>query len=466
MPHKASYDTTDVEAHVKDTTSTTSTTNTTTKRGLRGGFAISLGAIVTLCLIIWALYADYPTDLGDSHVAQYYFYLSGVLIMVFIGFGGLMTFLRRYALSAITLNFGLSAMMMLGAVFCLGWAKQGFGHFIIDIPLLIDATFCAAAGMITFGALIGFTTPTQLVYILAAEVPVYSANFYLLQHCIGAFDVGGSISIHAFGAFYGLAASYFLTRASKTSGPLHPKAGSQYMTDVTSMFGTLFLWIFWPSFNAALASTGGEVVGGPTPHPQIFVIMNTLISLLGACVATFILSAALNDAIDMVHIQNATLSGGVAIGTAAALRVAPAATFGVGLLAGTLSTLGFQFLSPWVFKCKCLGIADTCCVLSLHGMPGVLGGLVSALFTGIYYSQNEGFFMEMGHSQGVQAGLQLAGLCATVGIALVTGAGVGYLCSVFRIEALSKSKSKTVMDDGEDDLYEDAVMLRNVQKEE
>lgn len=47
-----------------------------------------------------------------AHVAQYYSWLQDTLFMVFVGFGFLMTFLRRYALSAVGLNFFMSAMAM------------------------------------------------------------------------------------------------------------------------------------------------------------------------------------------------------------------------------------------------------------------------------------------------------------------------------------------------------------------
>ena len=46
----------------------------------------------------------------------------------------------------------------------------------------------------------------QTLWILVLEVPLYAINFKIAEE-LGALDGGGSITIHAFGAYYGLAAS-------------------------------------------------------------------------------------------------------------------------------------------------------------------------------------------------------------------------------------------------------------------
>jgi ammonia channel protein AmtB len=56
---------------------------------------------------------------------------------------------------------------------------------------------------------------------------------------------------------------------------------------------------------------------------QFYCIVNTVVSLLGACLSAFACSAAFEGKLDMVHIQNATLAGGVAVGSAANLKIAP-----------------------------------------------------------------------------------------------------------------------------------------------
>jgi len=48
-----------------------------------------------------------------------------------------------------------------------------------------------------------------------------------------------------------------------------------------------------------------------------------------------------------------------------------------GFIVGAISALGFTYLSP--FLVKKLNFHDVCGVLNLHGMPGVCGGIISAI---------------------------------------------------------------------------------------
>ena len=47
---------------------------------------------------------------------------------------------------------------------------QGHKKIWLDLPLMIDSAFCAGAAMITFGAILGKVSPTQLTYLLVLEV--------------------------------------------------------------------------------------------------------------------------------------------------------------------------------------------------------------------------------------------------------------------------------------------------------
>lgn len=76
--------------------------------------------------------------------------------------------------------------------------------------------------------------------------------------------------------------------------------------------GTIFLWLFWPSFNSA--SLKGD--------DQQRATINTLLSIAASCVISFAVSAFVSkkNKFNMVHVQNSTLAGGVAIGTAAGAK--------------------------------------------------------------------------------------------------------------------------------------------------
>ena len=73
-----------------------------------------------------------------------------------------------------------------------------------------------------------------------------------------------------------------------------------------------------------------------------------------------------------MHIQNATLAGGVAVGAVADMVIEPFGAMIIGSCAGIISTLGFQFLTPFLHRKKILH--DTCkLILFLFSQRG--GGL-------------------------------------------------------------------------------------------
>merc|ERR1711988_1196375 len=115
----------------------------------------------------------------------------------------------------------------------------------------------------------------------------------------------------------------------------------------------------------------------PSGAGQTTALINTVLALCASTVVTFGLTPLLMDGkIGTVPIQNATLAGGVSIG-ATANMVGPYGAIVVGALAGLLSTWGFV-------KSPFFGDVDTCGISNLHGMPGIFGGIVSALIPFFY----------------------------------------------------------------------------------
>jgi len=78
----------------------------------------------------------------------------------------------------------------------------------INLTSLVWGLFAAAAGMITYGALLGKCTLQQLLWLTFWEMGFWGLNIGICIHALGAVDMGGSIIIHAFGCYFGLAAAY------------------------------------------------------------------------------------------------------------------------------------------------------------------------------------------------------------------------------------------------------------------
>ena len=111
-------------------------------------------------------------------------------------------------------------------------------------------------------------------------------------------------------------------------------------------------------------------------------VINTVLAISSSCIVTFFASKELHGKrFEIVDIQNATLAGGVAMGAAANMRTSPWAAMFIGTIAGLLSTGGFASLQPRL--AQWIQLYDTCGIHNLHGMPGLLGGLASVIFTGL-----------------------------------------------------------------------------------
>jgi ammonium transporter Rh len=111
-------------------------------------------------------------------------------------------FMICFSFSAVGYNFLIAA-------FVLEWALIVRGYmfdfdtvartFHIDVEKIIVADFVAAAVLISFGAVLGKTNPTQLIIMAFIEVLLQSANEYLGIHRFCAFDIGESMFVHVFG---------------------------------------------------------------------------------------------------------------------------------------------------------------------------------------------------------------------------------------------------------------------------
>ena len=233
-------------------------------------------------------------------------------------------------------------------------------------------------------------------------VPFYALNEWIvLNGGLGLItgkvvDTGGSIVIHAFGAIFGLGVAASMTTPKESQVPLECDDTS----DRYSLLGSMVLWVFWPSFCSALVA--------PADVPRTAV--NVILALCGSTLATYFASVRLRGKISAADIANATLAGGVAIGSTCELAT-PGVAFAIGILAGVVSTFGFAIIQEKLTQLT--RKVDTCGVFYLHGLPGLLGGVAALAVV-----------------SGINFGAQLKGILATIIIAAVAGLITGKVIAV------------------------------------
>lgn len=123
----------------------------------------------------------------------------------------------------------------------------------MNIESLIQADFGAGAVLISFGAILGKVNLFQLWVMATIEIFFYSLNESILVEIFHVNDIGGSMIIHTFGAYFGLSVALFY-RGKEAMEDKNKLGSGNYLSDLVSMIGTLFLFAFWPSFNAVLGS--------------------------------------------------------------------------------------------------------------------------------------------------------------------------------------------------------------------
>lgn len=333
---------------------------------------------------------------------QHYNRAINIMAMLLIGFGFLMVFVRKYGRSALTATFLLTSISI--PLYFLIKSTGIAGHEANEITKMILAEFGAASLLIAAGAVLGRLKMPQYLLLGLLFIPFYMFNEWIvLDNGLGlipkggVLDTGGSIVIHAFGAIFGLGVALTMTTKQEFEKTIEADATS----DRYSMLGSMMLWIFWPSFCAALV----------TPEEMPHTVVNVIIALCGSTLATYLFSVSLRKKISIADIANAALAGGVAIGSTCVIASHTMAMI-IGLLAGGLSTLGFAVIQSR--QQKWMKLIDTCGVTNLHGLPGLFGGLAALpLISGINISN------------------QLLGIAITIVLAFIAGFITGKILPLF-----------------------------------
>jgi ammonium transporter Rh len=272
------------------------------------------------------------------------------------------------------------------------------GKFSIGMSKLIVAEYSAFAIVIALCAVLGKANSLQLFIMTILGSVLFNLNKAIVVTELLARDIGGGMTIHTFGAFFGIGVSMLLNYPS-ARGSLNLFQTQDSLT--SAMIGTLFLWCFWPSFNSALALSGEEAN---------MAIINTYFAMIGSVLSAYMTSLVMGKGrFTMSHILRATLAGGVVMGSGADLLHDGYVAFIVGNLIGMISTFSYISAEKKLDKTRSFDVAG---VFALHAIPGFLGsGVLSSIFRA-QYIDNGGW-------------RQIIGALISVGIGLVGGLIVG-----------------------------------------
>ncbi|XP_076830726.1 rh blood group, D antigen isoform X2 [Brachyhypopomus gauderio] len=315
-------------------------------------------------IVLFAFFVEIE-ELKDKKNQEFlYFYaiFQDVHVMVFLGFGFVSAFLVRYGFSGVGFGLLVAAMVVQWATFINAFLPSFyFSHFNwpvhINLNSLAEAELCAASALVAMGAVHGKTNPTQLLLFGLLEVTGFVVTQKLMDTLFKSGRIYATMQMYVFGALFGVMTSWVLYRSD--AEPRHEKEKFDSKTGLFAMLGLLFLWMFWPSMNFMQVK-------------DIRVVYSTYLAQAVSAVTAMAVSvlSSPKGKINLVHVQGASLAGGVAIGAARTVHD-PWVAMVIGMCAGLLSALGYRYMKDhmlFAFECH-----DTCSVLSVYAIPGILG---------------------------------------------------------------------------------------------
>jgi Amt family ammonium transporter len=188
---------------------------------------------------------------------------------------------------------------------------------------------------------------------------VWGAGGFMLTR--GALDFAGGTVVHINAGIAGLVGAYLV---GKRIGYGRENMSPHSLT--LTMVGASMLWFGWFGFNAGsnLEANGGAALA----------FINTLVATAAAVLGWSVGEAMTKGKASMLGAASGAVAGLVAI-TPACGTVGPMGAIVIGILAGFVCLWGVTGLK------KILGADDTLDVFGVHGTGGILGALLTGVFT-------------------------------------------------------------------------------------
>ncbi|NXO85332.1 RHL protein, partial [Sitta europaea] len=369
-------------------------------------FRCSVPWLILLLQTLFLIHAFFGFPAVDDTYSPSSFYpeFQDVNHMVIFGFGFFLMVLRRYGFSSTGFNFLLIVLGVQCSVLVedlLVFLRVQRNE--IGMRSLAKAVMSMTAVVISTGAVLGKANPVQLIVMTLVELIIFYVSRCINRTFLQVPEHLTLLHVHLFGAYFGLA----VTSRFPEPPPGLDKHRSSPKSDLFSMLGTVFVWVFWPSFSSILAGSKREAV------------LNTYLALAVSAVAAFLLSAltSKDGKFRMAHIHSAVLAGGVTISHTAHSIQHPWIAMILGLLGSVITILGSHCLQ----RCfhPALKLQDTSGVHFTFGLPAVLGAVAAVVLCVL----ERGIETQWDNlsSLGYLVFFDIGAFCQTISTALITG---------------------------------------------
>ena len=295
--------------------------------------------------------------------------MLSVLAQVFTIFA-LITVL--WAIYGFSLTFGGTGLFYGGfdKLFLAGITPDTLSATLGTIPEYVFVAFQSTFAAITVALIVGsFAERIKFAAVLIFAVLWFTFSYIPMAHMVwgggllgkdGALDFAGGTVVHINAGIAGLVGAYMV---GKRIG-----FGKEALTPhslTLTMVGASLLWVGWFGFNAGSAGAANGVAG--------LAFINTILAT-GAATLSWLAGEALHKGkASMLGAASGAVAGLVAV-TPAAGFVGPMGSIVLGLIAGVVCLWGVGGLK------KMLGADDAFDVFGVHGLGGIIGAILTAVF--------------------------------------------------------------------------------------
>ena len=255
-------------------------------------------------------------------------------------------------------------------IFLKGIAPDTLSGLLPTIPEYVFVAFQSTFAAITVALIVGsFAERIKFAAVLIFAVLWFTFSYIPMAHMVwgggllgkdGALDFAGGTVVHINAGIAGLVGAYMV---GKRIG-----FGKEALTPhslTLTMVGASLLWVGWFGFNAGSAGAANGVAG--------LAFINTILAT-GAATLSWLAGEALHKGkASMLGAASGAVAGLVAV-TPAAGFVGPMGSIVLGLIAGVVCLWGVGGLK------KMLGADDAFDVFGVHGLGGIIGAILTAVF--------------------------------------------------------------------------------------